>query len=116
MVETIFSKIIRREIPADIVYENDDVLAFRDIRPQAPIHILIIPKTDEISKTTDINGKKHAALLGKLLDAANELAKKEKIAESGFRLVLNCGPDSGQEVYHLHLHLLGGRKMNWPPG
>jgi histidine triad (HIT) family protein len=116
MAETIFSKIIRREIPADIVFENEDVLAFRDIRPQAPVHILIIPKKDEISKTTDINGKKHAALLGKLFDAANELAKRENISESGFRLVLNCGPESGQEVYHLHLHLLGGRKMNWPPG
>jgi histidine triad (HIT) family protein len=116
MAETIFSKIIRKEIPADIVFENDNVLAFRDIRPQAPTHILIIPKIDDISKTLDIDGVKHSVLLGKLIDAANEIAKKEKISESGFRLVINCGPDAGQEVYHLHMHLLGGRKMNWPPG
>jgi len=116
MAETIFSKIIRKEIPADIVFENDDVLAFRDIHPQAPTHILIIPKTDEISKTLDINGSMHSILLGKLFDAANQIAKQEKISESGFRLVINCGPDAGQEVYHLHMHLLGGRKMNWPPG
>ena len=115
MGETIFSKIIRREIPSDIVYENDDVLAFRDINPQAPVHILIIPKS-QIEKTTDINGKEHAELLGKLFDAANEIAKKEGIAEDGFRLVLNCGPNSGQDVYHLHFHLLGGRRMTWPPG
>jgi histidine triad (HIT) family protein len=116
MAETIFSKIIRKEIPADIVYENDDVLAFRDIHPQAPTHILIIPKIDEISKTHDIKGSRHSDLLGKLFDAANLIAKQEKILESGFRLVINCGPDAGQEVYHLHIHLLGGRKMNWPPG
>lgn len=115
MGETIFSKIIRKEIPADIVYENDDVLAFRDIHPQAPVHILIIPKI-QIAKTTDINGKEHAQLLGKLFDAANEIARKEKVDEKGFRLVINCGPESGQEVYHLHVHLLGGRKMHWPPG
>jgi len=115
MGETIFSRIIRKEIPADIIYENEDVLAFRDIRPQAPVHVLIIPKL-QIPKTTDINGRSHAALLGKLIDAANTIAKQEKVDESGFRLVINCGPESGQEVYHLHIHLLGGRKMNWPPG
>lgn len=115
MGDTIFSKIIRKEIPADIVFENDSVLAFRDIKPQAPTHILIIPKK-EISKTTEINGKEDAALLGALFDAANVLAKKENIDQSGFRIVINCGPESGQEVYHLHMHLLGGRKMNWPPG
>ncbi|MCX6149967.1 MAG: histidine triad nucleotide-binding protein [Ignavibacteriales bacterium] len=116
MAETIFSKIIRKEIPATIVYENDDVLAFRDINPQAPTHILIIPKNDEITKTSEINGGKHATLLGKLFNAANEIARQENISESGYRLVINCGPDAGQEVYHLHMHLLGGRKMNWPPG
>ncbi len=115
MGETIFSKIIRKEIPADIVYETENVLAFRDINPQAPVHILIIPKI-QISKTTEINGKEHANLLGEIFDAANEIAKKEGVDEKGFRLVLNCGPNSGQEVYHLHFHLLGGRKMNWPPG
>ena len=115
MAETIFSKIIRKEIPADIVYETDTVLAFRDIKPQAPIHILIIPKT-EIPKVTDLKGKEHAALLGDLIDAANKLAKEMNIDKEGFRLVLNCGDNGGQEVYHLHMHLLGGRKLKWPPG
>lgn len=115
MGETIFTKIINREIPADIVYESETVLAFRDIRPQAPTHILIIPKT-EIPTTLNIDGKIHAQLLGDLFDAANEIAIKMDVAKNGFRLVLNCGPDAGQEVYHLHFHLLGGRKFNWPPG
>lgn len=116
MGETIFSKIIRREIPADIVYENENVLAFRDINPQAPIHILIIPKISDITKTTDIKGTEHSILLGAMFDAANAIAKKEGVDEKGFRLVINCGPDSGQDVYHLHMHLLAGRKMKWPPG
>ncbi|MGE5402073.1 MAG: histidine triad nucleotide-binding protein [Ignavibacteriales bacterium] len=116
MGETIFSKIIRREIPAKIVYENDDVLAFRDINPQAPVHILVIPKTGEIAATTQIRGTEHAQLLGKLFDAVNEIARAEGISETGFRVVINSGPESGQEVPHLHLHILGGRKMNWPPG
>ena len=115
MGETVFSKIIRKEIPADIVFENDQVLAFRDIKPQAPVHILIIPKI-EIAKVTDLSSKDHAKLLGELIDAANAIAKKENISENGFRLVLNCGADAGQEVDHLHIHLLGGRKMKWPPG
>ncbi|MCK9212662.1 MAG: histidine triad nucleotide-binding protein [Ignavibacteriaceae bacterium] len=115
MGETIFSKIIRKEIPAAIVYENETVLAFRDINPAAPTHILIIPKI-EIPKVTDINGKEHGTLLGEMIDAANVIAKQEGIAEKGFRLVFNSGNDGGQEVYHLHMHLLGGRKMNWPPG
>jgi len=114
-MSTIFSKIINREIPADIIYESDNVLAFRDIKPQAPIHILIIPKI-EIPKVTDIKGSEHSALLGEMIDAANKIAKDLGIAEDGFRLVFNCGNNAGQEVYHLHLHLLGGRKMNWPPG
>lgn len=112
---TIFSKIISREIPADIVYETDHVLAFRDIKPQAPIHILIIPKI-EIPKVSDIKGIEHASLLGEMFDAANKLAKDLGISERGFRLVFNCGNDGGQEVYHIHMHLLGGRHMNWPPG
>ncbi|MFA6598096.1 MAG: histidine triad nucleotide-binding protein [Ignavibacteriaceae bacterium] len=115
MAETIFSKIIKKEIPATIVYENDTVLAFRDINPAAPTHILIIPKI-EIIKVTDLNGKEHGQLLGEMIDAANAIAKQEGIAEKGFRLVFNSGDDGGQEVYHLHMHLLGGRKMNWPPG
>lgn len=114
-MSTIFSKIINREIPADIVYETDSVLAFRDINPKAPTHILIIPKI-EIPKVTDIQGLKHAQLLGEMYDAVNMLAKNEGIAEDGFRLVMNCGNNGGQEVYHLHMHLLGGRQMQWPPG
>lgn len=114
-MSTIFSKIINREIPADIVYESENVLAFKDIRPQAPVHILIIPKT-EIPKVTDIKGKEHAQLLGEMFDVANKVARDIGIAEDGFRLVFNCGNNGGQEVYHLHMHLLGGRKMNWPPG
>jgi len=116
MAETIFAKIIRKEIPADIVYETDNVLAFKDINPQAPVHILIIPKTTDIATIKDIDSKIHAPLLGELFDAANKIAKDFGISESGYRIVINCGPDAGQEVYHLHLHLLGGRKMNWPPG
>ncbi len=114
-MSTIFSKIINREIPADIVYETENVLAFRDINPQAPVHILIIPKI-EIPKVTDIKTPEHSHLMGEMIDAANIIAKQENISETGFRLVFNCGDDSGQDVYHLHLHLLGGRKLSWPPG
>ena len=116
MGETIFSKIIRKEIPAQIVFENDEVLAFNDINPQAPVHVIIIPKITEIETVRDIEPEKHAALLGSLYDAANKIAKELGVSETGFRLVLNCGPDAGQDVYHLHMHLLGGRKLNWPPG
>ena len=112
---TIFTKIINKEIPADIVYETDNVLAFKDIKPQAPIHILIILKI-EISKVSDINRIEHASLLGEMFDAANKLAEDMGISERGFRLVFNCGNDGGQEVFHIHMHLLGGRHMNWPPG
>ncbi|MEO8232573.1 MAG: histidine triad nucleotide-binding protein [Ignavibacteriota bacterium] len=112
---TIFSKIINKEIPADIVFESENVLAFKDINPQAPVHILIIPKI-EIPKVTDIKSSEHAALLAEMIDTANKIAKEMGIADEGFRLVFNCGNNGGQEVYHLHLHLLGGRKMNWPPG
>jgi histidine triad (HIT) family protein len=115
MGDTIFSKIISKEIKADIVFESDSVMAFKDINPQAPVHILIVPKA-EISKVTDLNGKEHAELLGEMIDVANRLAKENNIAEEGFRLVMNCGQKGGQEVYHLHIHLLGGRQMRWPPG
>jgi histidine triad (HIT) family protein len=115
MAETIFSKIIRKEIPANIVFESESVLAFNDINPQAPVHVLIIPKI-EIPKVSDLKGSEHAALLGEMIDAANKIAEENGIAKDGFRLVFNCGPDGGQEVYHLHMHLLGGRKMTWPPG
>lgn len=112
---TIFSKIINKEIPANIVFESENILAFKDINPQAPVHVLIIPKI-EIPKVTDIKSSEHSALLGEMIDAANNIAKDLGIADDGFRLVFNCGENGGQEVYHLHLHLLGGRKMKWPPG
>lgn len=115
MSETIFSKIIKKEIPAKIVYENESVLAFRDINPQAPVHILIIPK-EQIPKASDIDPVKHSQLLGELFKAVKIIAKEEGISEDGFRLVINNGKDAGQEVFHLHIHLLGGRKLTWPPG
>ncbi|HKI79308.1 MAG TPA: histidine triad nucleotide-binding protein [Ignavibacteriaceae bacterium] len=115
MSSTIFSKIISKEIPADIVYESEMLLAFKDIKPQAPVHILIIPKT-EIDKVTDLKRFEHAGMLGEMFDAANKIAKKMGIEKDGFRLVFNCGNYGGQEVNHLHMHLLGGRQMNWPPG
>ena len=114
MGETIFSNIIAREIPADIVYEDDQILAFRDINPQAPTHILVIPKV-EIPTADDI-GREDEALIGQLVQRATEIARSEGIAEAGYRLVVNCRNDGGQEVPHLHVHLLGGRKMGWPPG
>lgn len=114
MGDTIFGKIIRREIPADIVYEDDEILAFKDIAPQAPIHILIIPKK-EIPTANDIQ-EADAPLIGKLFIVAKKLAKEYGIDESGYRLVINCNKDAGQAVFHLHLHLLGGRKFTWPPG
>lgn len=114
MSETIFSKIINREIPADIVFENDRVLAFRDINPQAPVHVLVIPKK-AIPTVNDI-APDDRELVGELFTVAAQIAAEEGIAESGYRTVFNCNGDGGQEVYHLHLHLLGGRAMQWPPG
>lgn len=110
---TLFTKIIAREIPADIVYEDDDVLGFRDIHPKAPTHILVIPKREIIS-LANLNDDDQA-LMGKCVIAAAKIAAAEGL-DRGYRLVVNCGPDGGQEVMHLHFHLLGGRGMNWPPG
>jgi histidine triad (HIT) family protein len=115
MGDTIFSKIIRKEIPAKIVFESETVLAFRDINPQAPEHILVIPKT-EIPRITDYSAKEHSALLSDMIETANKIAAELGFDKKGFRLVINCGEDGGQEVEHLHIHILGGRKMNWPPG
>lgn len=112
--ETIFSKIIRREISAQIVFESDAVLAFRDINPQAPTHVLIIPKRhirDVASATTE-----DAALLGELLLAARDVALALGVADDGYRIVINNGEHAGQSVFHLHLHLLAGREFKWPPG
>ena len=116
MGETIFAKIISKEIPADIVYEDDKVLAFKDIKPQAPVHVLIIPKVTDIPTVSDLDPSKHSELLGAMVAAANKIAKDLSVDKEGFRLVMNCGANGGQDVYHLHMHLLGGRKMNWPPG
>lgn len=114
MSDDLFLKIINREIPADIIYETDELLAFRDISPQAPTHILIIPK-EPIRTVNDLEPN-HSELVGKLFLVAAELADLEGIAEDGYRLVMNCNRAGGQAVYHLHLHLLGCRQMEWPPG
>lgn len=111
--ETIFSKIIRREIPADIVYEDDLAMAFRDINPQAPVHILVIPKK-AIAKLSDAQSEDQA-LMGHLLLTAKRVAEQVGLT-NGYRIVINNGNDGGQTVYHLHLHILGGRQMKWPPG
>ncbi len=115
MSDTLFGKIIRREIPADIVFEDDDVLGFRDIHPQAPLHVLFIPKRQPLP-TLDAAGADDALLLGKLLLAAAAFARSEGHADSGYRCVLNCNRDGGQTVFHLHIHLLAGRPLHWPPG
>ena len=111
---TIFSKIINREIPAQIVYEDDHLLAFKDVHPQAPVHVLFIPK--EPIASADKLEDRHAELVGRLVLAARRYAQEIGIAESGYRLVMNTNGDGGQTVFHLHLHLLGGRPMHWPPG
>lgn len=112
--ETLFSKIIRREIPADIVYEDEHVLGFRDIDPRAPTHVLFIPK--QHIRTLNDATPEQAELLGRLLLAAASHAKAEGLAEDGYRVVMNCNRLGGQSVYHIHLHLLAGRQMRWPPG
>ena len=111
--ETLFSKIIRKEIPADIVYEDDLALAFRDINPQAPVHILVIPK-HPIAKLADAESQDHA-LMGHLLLTVKRVAEQLGLS-NGYRVVINSGSDGGQTVDHLHLHILGGRQMKWPPG
>ena len=113
MTETIFAKIIRREIPADIVYEDDRCLAFRDVNPQAPVHILVIPK-QPIARLVDA-GDDDQALLGHLMITAGRIATEQDISDA-FRLVVNNGAGVGQSVFHLHLHILGGRSFTWPPG
>ena len=110
--ECLFCKIAKQEIPVKFVYESPEIVAFRDINPQAPTHILVIPRqhVPSLSHATD------AALVGRLSLAAAEIAKSEGIAESGYRVVMNTNKDAGQTVFHVHLHLLGGRHMAWPPG
>ena len=111
---TIFTKIINKEISADILYENENVLAFCDINPQAPTHFLVIPKK-EISTLNDIV-ESDKELIGELFIVAKDLAEKEGIAESGYRTVFNCNDHGCQTVNHIHLHVIGGRQMKWPPG
>ncbi|WP_198243283.1 histidine triad nucleotide-binding protein [methane-oxidizing endosymbiont of Gigantopelta aegis] len=112
MTDCLFCKMANGEIKPDIVYEDDTVLAFRDINPQAPVHILIIPKR-HIATLNDLDD---AELAGTLLLTASKIAHLENLAEDGYRTVFNCNKQGGQEVYHIHLHLLGGRQMTWPPG
>ena len=113
-MSTIFSKIINKEIHADILFENDKILVFRDISPKAPVHFLVIPKK-EIRTINDIN-EEDRSLIGELFIVAKEIAKKEGISEEGYRTIFNCNEHGGQTVYHIHLHVLGGRQLEWPPG
>ena len=110
----LFCRIASREVPADIVRESDRVVAFRDVNPQAPTHILLIPK-EHVASAAEL-GEPHGEVLADIMQAASQLARAEGIDESGWRLVTNVGPDAGQAVFHLHFHLLGGRPMDWPPG
>lgn len=113
-MSTIFTQIINREIPADIVYEDDFCLAFRDINPQAPVHVLLIPKKEIVSMATVET--EDQAVLGRLMVKASEIASTLGLSENGYRLVVNTNEDAGQSVFHLHIHILGGRKLTWPPG
>eukprot|EP00210_Caulerpa_lentillifera_P001793 g1723.t1 len=112
---TIFDKIIAREIPATIVHEDEDCLAFDDINPQAPVHFLVIPKKRDGLTQLSKAQERHKAILGHLIYVAQSVAKAKGLGD-GFRVVINDGPRGGQEVYHLHVHVLGGRQMTWPPG
>ena len=113
-MSTIFKRIIDREIPATIVYEDEQCLAFRDVSPQAPVHVLVIPKREIAS--LDASSEEDQALLGHLMIVIRDVARKEGLAEGGYRVVTNCGADGGQSVDHLHFHILGGRQLSWPPG
>ncbi|MDI6802069.1 MAG: histidine triad nucleotide-binding protein [Thermodesulfovibrionales bacterium] len=114
MRDCIFCRIIEKKIPAKIVYEDEFAIAFEDINPQAPVHTLVIPKK-HISTLLDLKDE-DSNLIHHLLKVANKIARDKGIAERGFRLVTNCNPESGQSVYHIHFHILGGRQMHWPPG
>ena len=114
MSDCLFCKFVTGEIQPDVVYDDDDVLAFRDVNPQAPTHVLVIPKR-HISTLNDLVST-DAELMGKLYLAAQKVAQDEGIAEPGYRTLINCNAEAGQSVFHIHLHLLGGRSMGWPPG
>jgi len=114
MSDCLFCKFVAGEIQPDVVYEDDQVLAFRDVNPQAPVHILVIPKR-HIATLNDLQAE-DAELIGGLYLAAQKVAEQEGIAEAGYRTLINCNAQAGQTVFHIHLHLLGGRRMTWPPG
>ncbi len=114
MSDCLFCGIVEGKIKANVVYQNERVVAFRDISPKAPVHILIIPRKHVIS-VLDVEASDHA-LVGEIFQVAGRLAREQGIADSGFRVVVNSGPDAGQSVFHLHYHLIGGRQMAWPPG
>lgn len=114
MSDCIFCNIVNQEVESDIVYEDEKVVAFRDANPQAPVHILLVPK-EHIATTLKLT-EEHNQLVGHIYQVANQLAEEEGIAEDGFRIVNNCKEAGGQTVYHLHFHLLGGRNLQWPPG
>jgi histidine triad (HIT) family protein len=108
----LFCRIARKEIPATLVFENEHCVAFRDINPQAPVHVLVIPR----EHIPSLNDARDADVIGRLVQTAADLAKTEGVAESGYRVVVNTNRDAGQTVFHIHLHLLGGRPLGWPPG
>ena len=114
MNDCVFCRILKREVPASIIYEDDKVIAFDDIAPKAPIHKIIIPR-EHIETINDLESK-HNELIGHMMQVAKKLAKEYGIAESGYRVLTNCNRDGGQVVFHLHMHLLGGRSLTWPPG
>jgi len=114
MTDCLFCKMVAGEIQPDVVYEDDEILAFRDVNPQAPVHILVIPKR-HIATTNDLESE-DAALVGNMVLAAKQIAVQEGIDERGYRTLINCNREAGQSVFHIHLHLLGGRAMGWPPG
>jgi histidine triad (HIT) family protein len=110
--DCLFCKIVRGEIPAKLVHESDDCVAFRDIDPKAPVHVLVIPR----EHVSSLNEARDAAMVGRLALVAAEIARSEGIADAGYRTVINTNRDAGQTVFHIHLHLLGGRALSWPPG
>lgn len=112
--DCMFCRIVDGEIPAEIIYQSESAIAFRDINPQAPTHVLIIPRR-HISTMNDLNSE-DKELVGSLFLAAKEIAQQEGLADDGYRVVMNCGEEAGQSVFHIHLHLLAGRVLNWPPG
>lgn len=113
-MDCLFCRVAAKQIPANIVHEDDQVIAFRDINPQAPTHVLVIPRR-HIATLNDLQGS-DSTLIGHMAFTASQLARSEGIADSGYRLVMNCNEDGGQTVFHIHMHLLGARAMRWPPG